>query len=281
MSEILVSHEPTVRLAAFLVLFGTMATLELMVSARALRAPRGRRWPRNLGLTAINTAVLRVVFPAGATAAAVWASAHHFGLLQRFALPQPLAIVLAIVTLDAAIYAQHVALHAVPFLFRLHAVHHADIDFDVTLGARFHPVEMVLSMLWKLAAVAALGAPPAAVVLFEVILSGTSLFSHANVRVQVSADRLLRWILVTPAMHVVHHSAAPGETNSNFGFNLPWWDRLFGTYCAEPKAPLRIGLPAHQRAEEQSLLWMLALPFQAHAENGKARRQVSVTRETT
>ncbi len=238
MSEILVSHEPTVRLAAFLVLFGTMATLELMVSARALRAPRGRRWPRNLGLTAINTAVLRVVFPAGATAAAVWASAHHFGLLQRFALPQPLAIVLAIVTLDAAIYAQHVALHAVPFLFRLHAVHHADIDFDVTLGARFHPVEMVLSMLWKLAAVAALGAPPA-------------------------------------------DSAAPGETNSNFGFNLPWWDRLFGTYCAEPKAPLRIGLPAHQRAEEQSLLWMLALPFQAHAENGKARRQVSVTRETT
>jgi len=259
--EELTRNEGAIRLVAFLLVFGTMTALELVVAARTLRVPKGRRWPRNLGLTLINTVILRVVFPAGATAAALWASARHFGLFQHLALPHPVRIVIAIITLDLVIYVQHVAFHAVPPLFRFHRVHHADVDFDVTLGARFHPVEMVLSMLVKLAAVAVLGAPAASVVMFEVILSITSLFSHANVRVRRGIDRVLRWILVTPAMHVIHHSAAAAETDSNFGFNLPWWDYLFGTYRAEPKEPLQVGLPVYQEGEEQSVGWMLALPF--------------------
>lgn len=280
MIEYLVRYEPATRLVFFVLVFGTMAALELSVSARALRVPRGRRWPRNLGLTAINTAILRVIFPAGATAAALWASATHFGLFHHVVLPQPVRIVLAIIALDLTIYVQHIAFHAVPFLFRFHRVHHADVDFDVTLGARFHPVEMVLSMLVKLAAVAALGAPPAAVVVFEVILSVTSLFSHANLRVPGGIDRVLRWILVTPAMHVVHHSAAVDETNSNFGFNLPWWDRLFGTYRAEPKETLRIGLPVYQQLEDQSLEWMLALPFRSGLERDEALPHIAAKKET-
>ncbi len=280
MIEQLIRYEPAVRLISFLLVFGTMAALELFVSARALRVPRGHRWPRNLGLTVINTAILRVIFPAGATATALWASAHDFGLLRHLALPQPVRIVLAVILLDLILYTQHVAFHAVPLLFRFHQVHHADIDFDVTLGARFHPVEMVLSMLVKLAAVAALGAPPAAVVLFEVILSVTSLFSHANVRVQGGSDRVLRWILVTPAMHVIHHSAAVDESNSNFGFNLPWWDRLFGTYSAEPKGPLQVGLPAYQGLEEQSLDWMLALPFHSGPEPDNAPPRVAAREDS-
>ena len=280
MIEQLVRYEPAVRLVSFVLVFGTMAALELFVSARPLRAPRGRRWPRNLGLTAINTAILRLIFPAGATAAALWASARHFGLLQHVALPQPVRIVLAIIALDLTIYAQHIAFHAIPFLFRFHRVHHADVDFDVTLGARFHPIEMILSMLVKLAAVAALGAPPAAVVIFEVILSVTSLFSHANLRVPHGIDRVLRWILVTPAMHVVHHSAAVDETNSNFGFNLPWWDRLFGTYRAEPKETPQIGLPVSQRPEDQSLEWMLALPFHSGLRRDGAASRVAAKKVT-
>lgn len=276
----LIIDEPAARLVSFVVVFATMATLEFVVSARKLRVPKGRRWPRNLGLTMINTAILRVVFPAGATAAALWASAHHFGLFQHLALPPPLGIVLAVVLLDLAIYAQHVAFHAVPLLFRFHRVHHADVDFDVTLGTRFHPVEMVLSMLVKLAAVAVLGAPAAAVVLFEVILSVTSLFSHANVRVQGGIDRVLRWILVTPAMHVIHHSAAANETNSNFGFNLPWWDRLFGTYRAELEGSLRVGLPDYQEVEEQSLGWMLALPFHAASNGPDTLSNLTETKES-
>jgi sterol desaturase/sphingolipid hydroxylase (fatty acid hydroxylase superfamily) len=257
----LTRHEGAARLVAFLLVFGTMAALELVAAARTLRVPRGRRWPRNLGLTLINTVILRLIFPGGATAAALWASAQHFGLLQHAPFPQPVRIVIAIIALDFVIYVQHVAFHAAPLLFRFHRVHHADIDFDMTLGTRFHPVEMVLSMLVKFAAVAALGVPVVSVVIFELILSITSLFSHANVRVRPGIDRVLRWILVTPAMHVIHHSAAPAETDSNFGFNLPWWDRLFGTYRAEPNKPLQVGLQAYREREEQSLGWMLALPF--------------------
>ena len=159
-----------------------------------------------------------------------------WGLLNNFSPPYWISVLAAIVALDFAIYLQHVMVHAVPLFWRLHRMHHADLDFDVTTGARFHPVEILLSMGIKLGVVAVLGPPVVAVVIFEVLLNGSSMFNHSNIRLPLWLDRVLRWFVVTPDMHRVHHSVIPRETNSNFGFNLPWWDRLFGTYRAQPEA---------------------------------------------
>jgi sterol desaturase/sphingolipid hydroxylase (fatty acid hydroxylase superfamily) len=228
----------------------------------------------------LNTALLRLVFPAGATVAALWAAGHRSGILQRVDLPELAELVLAVVALDFIIYWQHRAFHAVPLLFRFHEVHHADIDFDVTLGSRFHPIEMLLSMGIKLGAVVALGASPAAVVVFETILAVTSLFSHGNLGIPASLDRVLRWVLVTPAMHSVHHSVVVPEQQSNFGFFVPWWDRLFGTYRqrSERAEPV-IGISEFQAELAQSIVWMLALPFR-HARS-RATARVKEHQEAT
>jgi sterol desaturase/sphingolipid hydroxylase (fatty acid hydroxylase superfamily) len=182
-----------------------------------------------------------------------------------------LAVLLSILLLDLAIYLQHVLFHAVPGLWRLHRMHHADLEFDVTTGLRFHPVEIVLSMVIKLAVVAALGAPAVAVLLFEVLLNATALFNHGTIRLPAGWDRVLRWVMVTPDMHRVHHSVIPAETNSNFGFNLPWWDRLLGTYRAQPKAGhdgMTIGIKQFRTRRDLWLDRMLLQPLRSPANGG-------------
>jgi sterol desaturase/sphingolipid hydroxylase (fatty acid hydroxylase superfamily) len=242
-----------------------MALWEILAPRRSRTLPRRRRWPANLGIVVLNTLLVRALFPAAALGMALSAQSHGWGLLNQYAVPAWAAAAAGIVLLDLALYLQHVMFHAVPALWRLHRVHHADLDIDVTTGARFHPIEIALSMLVKLAAIAALGVPPAAVLLFEVLLNATSMFNHANVRIPATLEAVLRRLLVTPDMHRVHHSVERDETNSNFGFNLSLWDRLFGTYRAQPRAgheAMAIGIPELRDAAEcGSLAGMLALPF--------------------
>lgn len=269
MDQNLLSNEPLVRLGVFLGVFAAMAAWEFAAPRRRLGSSRWLRWPNNLGLTALNTGLARVVFPTAAVAAALVGEARGWGLLNNVALAPWAKIVAAVIALDFAIYLQHVLFHAVPALWRLHRVHHADLDFDVTTGARFHPVEILLSMAVKLAAVAALGAPAAAVLIFEVLLNATSMFNHGNVRLSAGLDRVLRWLVVTPDMHRVHHSVVPRETNSNFGFSIPWWDRLFGTYRAQPEAghaAMTIGIGQFRARRELWLDRMLTQPLRDAAD---------------
>jgi len=257
-------HEPAVRLGMFLSVFVVMAMLELMVPRRQLRAAKGGRWFANLGIMVLGALVVRVIFPTAAVGMALVATDRGWGLLNNLELGSTVSVIAAVFILDLVIYFQHVMFHAVPALWRLHMVHHADNDFDVTTGLRFHPMEIVLSMLIKLAAVAVLGPPAVAVIIFEVVLNATAVFNHGNIRLPAAADRVLRWIVVTPDMHRVHHSVKALETNSNFGFNLPWWDRLLGTYRAQPDEgheAMTIGLSQFQGTSPQGLLWLLALPF--------------------
>lgn len=277
LESLLLAHETALRLAAFVAVFATMAAWETLAPRRALELSRRERWPANLGVVILNTLLVRVLLPTAAVGVALATQTHGWGLLNHFALPAWAALAAGIAFLDLAIYLQHVMLHAVPLLWRLHRMHHADLDIDVTTGARFHPLEIILSMLIKFAAIAALGVPPAAVVLFELLLNATSMFNHANVRVPMSVEPALRWLVVTPDMHRVHHSIERDETNSNFGFNLPLWDRLFGTYRAQPRAghaAMTIGIPDFRDpAECARLTGMLAIPFR----NGRGAARVSGT----
>jgi sterol desaturase/sphingolipid hydroxylase (fatty acid hydroxylase superfamily) len=260
--------EPYIRLGAFLGVFALMAVWEFVAPRRARSVSRWVRWPNNIAITAVNTVILRILFPAAAVGLALLGEARGWGLLNALALPQWLKIAAAVAALDLIIYLQHVMFHAVPALWRLHRMHHADLDIDVTTGARFHPVEILLSMLIKLAAVAALGAPALAVLIFEVLLNATSMFNHSNVRMPAALDRALRWLVVTPDMHRVHHSIVPRETNSNFGFNAPWWDRLFGTYRAQPEAGhdgMTIGLAQFREPRELWLDRLLIQPLRGPA----------------
>ena len=234
MTETILGAEPLVRLGVFVGVLAAVGICEALVPRRKRSLPRLKRWPSNLGIAALNTLVLRSVFPAAAIGVALMCEERGWGLLNATTVPEWAAVLIAVVALDFAIYLQHVLFHAVPSLWRLHRMHHADLDFDVTTGVRFHPIEMVLSMGIKLMVVTALGAPALAVMIFEISLNATSLFNHGNVRIPPPIDRALRWIVVTPDMHRVHHSWYSNETNSNFGFNLPWWDRLLGTYKDQP-----------------------------------------------
>jgi sterol desaturase/sphingolipid hydroxylase (fatty acid hydroxylase superfamily) len=257
-------YEPIIRLSAFLGIFTVMALWEIVTPRRKRAFSRLTRWPNNLGIVAFNTVVLRVLFPTAAIGVALAAEANGWGLFNAFALPEWLAVVLAVIIMDFAIYLQHVLVHAVPALWRLHRMHHADLDYDVTTGARFHPIEIVISMGLKLMVVSALGAPALAVLIFEVVLNATAMFNHGNVRIPLGLDRVLRWIVVTPDMHRVHHSVIPQETNSNFGFNLPWWDRLFGTYTAQPQGGhegMTIGIEQFREGRDLRLDRMLIQPF--------------------
>ena len=239
-------------------------TWEALVPRRRRRVSRRLRWPSNLGIAVLNTVVLRVAFPLAAVGLAAAGEAHRWGLLNIVRPPGWVAFLTAILALDLAIYLQHVMFHAVPALWRVHRMHHADLDFDVTTGVRFHPVEILLSMGIKLGVVTALGAPAAAVLAFELILNATSMFNHGNAAMPARLDCVLRWIVVTPDMHRVHHSAVPGETNSNFGFNLPWWDHLLGTYRDQPAAghqDMTIGLDEFRDPAQLRLDRMLAQPF--------------------
>jgi sterol desaturase/sphingolipid hydroxylase (fatty acid hydroxylase superfamily) len=264
MSEALLGNEPLIRLLAFAGIFAAMAAWEVLAPRRERQLARGTRWPSNVAIVALDTVLVRLVFPVTAVGVALIAEARGWGLLHSFGVPMWASVPAAVIALDLAIYLQHVLFHAVPALWRLHRVHHADPEVDVTTGARFHPIEILLSMGLKLGVVAALGAPPVAVLLFEVLLNVTSMFNHSNVRMPTRLDQLLRWIVVTPDMHRVHHSVAARETNSNFGFNLPWWDRLFGTYRDQPAAghaAMTLGIEQFRDPAEQRLDRMLTQPF--------------------
>ncbi len=264
MLDALPSHEPLIRLAFVAGILGAMVAWELLAPRRRQQHGRRVRWPGNLGIVVIDTLLVRLAFPTATVGIALFAEAHGFGLFNTLALPSVVAVIASVVLLDLAIYLQHVLFHAVPALWRLHRMHHADLEFDVTTGVRFHPIEILLSMLIKFAVVAALGMPAVAVLVFEVLLNATSLFNHGNVRLPAALDRVLRWIVVTPEMHRVHHSVVQRETNSNFGFNLPWWDRLFGTYRPQPAAGhegMTIGIDQFRDPVELRLDRMLVQPF--------------------
>ena len=265
MDSFIQTHEAMIRLGCFLGVFALMATWEVAVPRRTRLLTRRRRWSSNLSLVVLNTLLLRLLFPAAAVGMALSVNAQGWGLLNTLTLPFWMEVLLAVVVLDFAIWVQHVLFHAVPALWRLHRVHHADLDYDLTTGARFHPVEILLSMLIKFAVIAALGPPVVAVILFEVILNAMAMFNHANVSLPPRVDRALRWLVVTPDMHRVHHSIEDDETNSNFGFNLSWWDRLLGTYRAQPRAGhegMTIGIRDHRDPRRVDRLdGMLVLPF--------------------
>jgi sterol desaturase/sphingolipid hydroxylase (fatty acid hydroxylase superfamily) len=264
MPGIFLTDEPGVRLVAFAGIFALMAAWEMLAPRRDQKLGRSTRWPSNIGIVVLDTVLVRLVFPTTAVGLALIAEAREWGLFHALDLPAWASVVLAVAALDIAIYLQHVLFHAVPALWRLHRMHHADLDIDVTTGARFHPIEILLSMGIKLGVVAALGTPAIAVLAFEVLLNATSMFNHSNVRMPILLDRVLRWIVVTPDMHRVHHSIVARETNSNFGFNLPWWDRLFGTYRDQPAAgheAMTIGIEQFRDPAEQRLGRMLTQPF--------------------
>ena len=265
MNDFILNHEPGIRLASFLGIFAVMAVWELLAPRRVLSQSKRQRWFNNLGLVVFNTALLRLVFPLAAVGMATTAELNGWGLFNRVEAPWWLALSASVIILDAAIYLQHVMFHAVPLFWRLHRVHHADLDFDVTTGSRFHPVEILLSMLIKFAVIVLLGPPIIAVVVFEVLLNASSMFNHSNVRLPTALDALLRWLIVTPDMHRVHHSHLDHETNSNFGFNLSIWDRLFGTYRNQPQEGhegMVIGIDTFRDAAHCiTLRGMLAMPL--------------------
>jgi sterol desaturase/sphingolipid hydroxylase (fatty acid hydroxylase superfamily) len=260
----LLVFEPMIRLAAFGGVFAVMAAWELFAPRRKQSVGRTWRWPNNLGVVVVDTLVVRILFPTAAVGLALIAEARGFGFFNVVAFPGWIGVVLSVVILDLAIYLQHVLFHAVPGLWRLHRMHHADLDIDVTTGLRFHPIEIVLSILIKFAVIAVLGAPAIAVLIFEVLLNATSMFNHSNVHIPSRIDRVLRWFVVTPDMHRIHHSILSRETNSNFGFNLPWWDHLLGTYRAQPEAGhegMTIGIEQFRDPRELGLDRMLLQPF--------------------
>jgi sterol desaturase/sphingolipid hydroxylase (fatty acid hydroxylase superfamily) len=236
MTDFFLGHEPTTRMAVFLIVLGGMALWELWSPRRRVEVPRVLRWSNNLALVVIDTFVVRLMFPLAAVGLAITMQGQGWGLFNVIGLPIWSEVIISVVLLDFAIYLQHVVFHHVPVLWRLHRMHHADIEIDVTTGLRFHPLEIVLSMAFKLLLVLVLGPPAIAVLIFEVVLNASALFNHSNIHLPKSVDSVLRLIIVTPDMHRVHHSIDPRETNSNYGFNVPWWDRLLGTYIAQPKA---------------------------------------------
>jgi sterol desaturase/sphingolipid hydroxylase (fatty acid hydroxylase superfamily) len=267
MESYLLEHEAALRVSAFLLVLAAMAAWERAAPARQAGEPWWRRWRTNLGLAAANTLVLRVVLPTTAIGVAGIAQANGWGLLNHYGIGGWVALAVAVVALDFVIYLQHVLFHAVPALARLHQVHHADPDFDASTGIRFHPIEIVLSMLIKYAAIAVIGAAPLAVLGFELLLNLTSLFNHGNVRIPGTIDAVVRTFLVTPDMHRVHHSVVAAERNSNYGFCLSVWDRLFGSYVPEPaggQAALRIGFPGFtDPTVSTTFLGVLGIPFRA------------------
>jgi sterol desaturase/sphingolipid hydroxylase (fatty acid hydroxylase superfamily) len=264
-NNFITDHEIQIRLVFFFGVFIIMALWELVAPRRKLLVPKLMRWSNNLALVVLNSVVLRLLFPAAAVGMAVFAQGQGWGIFNYYDLPLLLTAVVSVIVMDGIIYLQHVMVHAVPALWRLHRVHHADPDFDVTTGSRFHPLEIILSMLIKFAVIIVLGPPVVAVIIFEVLLNGTAMFNHSNVRLNKTFDKYLRLLVVTPDMHRVHHSVEADETNSNFGFNLPWWDRLFGTYRDQPRKgheAMTIGI--HQYNKPEQVTWlhkMLLLPF--------------------
>jgi sterol desaturase/sphingolipid hydroxylase (fatty acid hydroxylase superfamily) len=273
--------ELAIRLAVFAGVFAAMALWELLAPRRPWAVGRAPRWPSNLGIVVVDALAVRLLIPTAAVGVALVASDHGFGLFHLLGWPGWSAGLLGFVVLDLVIYGQHVVFHKVPWLWRLHRMHHADLDIDVTTGLRFHPIEILLSMLIKIATVALFGIPAGAVVAFEVVLNATSMFNHSNAAMPAWLDRIVRLVVVTPDMHRVHHSVVRAETDSNFGFNLPWWDRLFGTYRAAPAAGhdgIIIGLPIFRDRRELRLDRLLMQPFRTPADAGQSSSPMTQAR---
>ncbi len=265
-STTLLELEPEIRLGSFLGTLFAMMVWERAAPLRALHESFATRWGGNLGIAAISTLLARLIAPIAPTGAALVATSNGWGVFHLIDTPSWFAFGASILILDAVIYFQHRAFHAVPFLWRLHRMHHADLELDTTTGLRFHPLEIFLSLFIKVGAVLALGAPALAIVAFEIILNATALFNHSNVHIPFALDRGLRLVVVTPLMHRVHHSAARDETDSNFGFSLPWWDWMFGTYRSVPAAgytDMTVGLPVFRHPRASRLDRLLIQPFVA------------------
>ena len=260
--QFLLANEKEVRMGFFFGMLLFIGLWELVAPTRALTVSKAVRWANNLGLVFFNSFILRVLFPAAAVG---FASEQGWGLFNYVEVPFWLAVVASVIIMDFVIYIQHVMVHAIPMLWRLHRVHHADLDYDVTTGSRFHTIEIILSMLIKFATILLLGPPIIAVIIFEIVLNATAMFNHGNISLPKTLDKYLRLLLVTPDMHRVHHSVEDDEANSNFGFSLPWWDRLFGTYRDQPRAGhkgMTIGI--NKFRDPKQVAWlpgMLALPF--------------------
>ena len=256
--------EITIRLSFFFSILILLALWELLNPRRALGTSKKMRWFNNLVIVLLDTVIVRLLFPLVPMSMALLAQERGWGLFNNLGVPYLLEVTVAVIMLDFVIYLQHVLFHAVPLLWRFHMVHHADLDLDVTSGVRFHPIEIILSMGIKLAAVGSLGLPALAVFIFEILLNGTSMFNHSNVFIPLKLDRIIRLLIVTPDMHRVHHSVILRETDSNYGFTLSWWDRILGTYRAQPAKGhqwMTIGLSRFLDEKRQTLLWLLALPF--------------------
>ncbi|MBL1405126.1 MAG: sterol desaturase family protein [Rhizobiales bacterium] len=257
-------EEAQIRLAVFIGLFVSMALLEHFSPRRKLRPVKVKRWFTNWAIILLDSLLVRLVFKTAAVGGALWASDNNIGLFNLVTLPYWLAFVVSFIILDFSVWLSHVASHKIPIFWRIHRMHHSDIDIDVTTAIRFHPIEILLSMLWKYAIVLLLGAPAASVLLFEIVLNGGALFNHSNWRMPKVVDRYLRLIIVTPDMHRVHHSSEQNETDSNYGFNFSFWDRLFKTYIDQPKLghdKMQIGLKDWQDESPSRLLWSLLVPF--------------------
>ena len=264
-TDSMITSEAFIRMGFFFGVLAVMALWEILAPRRQLTLSKVVRWGNNLLLVFLNSFLLRLLFPAAAGGMAAFASDHGWGIFNYFQVPAWLAVIASVVAMDFVIYLQHVMVHAVPALWRLHRMHHADLDFDVTTGARFHPLEIILSMLIKFATIVVIGPPVIAVVIFEIVLNAAAMFNHSNVKIPLGVDRIVRWFLVTPDMHRVHHSVEDDEANSNFGFNLPWWDRLLGTYRDQPRAGhegMTIGIHKYRTPKEVAWLpGMLWLPI--------------------
>jgi len=264
-NQFVMDNEKVIRMSFFFGMLVVMAVWELFAPRRALTVSKAVRWVNNLGLVFFNSFLLRVLFPAAAVGVAAFASKNGWGIFNYYDVPFWVAAVASVVIMDFIIYLQHVMVHAIPLLWRLHRLHHADLDYDVTTGARFHPIEIILSMLIKFATIVVLGPPVIAVVVFEIMLNATAMFNHANVRLPLGLDRILRLFLVTPDMHRVHHSVEDDEANSNFGFSLPWWDRVFGTYRDQPRGGhegMTIGIRKYRDPKQVAWLpGMMLMPF--------------------
>ena len=265
MNEFVMSNEVLIRLGFFFGTFAVIAVWEVIAPKRMLTVSKLLRWSNNLGLVFLNSLILRLLFPAAAVGMAAFTSEQGWGLLSYYELNPTLAIILSVIALDLVIYLQHVMVHAVPVLWRLHRVHHADLDYDLTTGARFHTLEIILSMLIKFATIIVLGPPIVAVVIFEVLLNAMAMFNHGNIRLPKSIDKVIRLLIVTPDMHRVHHSIEDDEANSNFGFNLSVWDRLFGTYRDQPRSGhegMTIGIRKFRELKQATwLTGLLTMPF--------------------
>jgi sterol desaturase/sphingolipid hydroxylase (fatty acid hydroxylase superfamily) len=263
--DFILGNEPLVRLSFFIGVFLVMAFGEVVFPRRSLNVSKTRRWTANLTITFTNGFLVRFIFGAGATGFAIIVQDRGWGVLNIIETPLWLQVAISLIVLDFIIYMQHLIFHHVPLLWRLHKVHHTDLDYDVTTGARFHPFEIMLSMGIKMGAIFFLGAPPISVILFEIALNASAMFNHGNVSLPERADKLIRLVIVTPDMHRVHHSVVIREFNSNFGFSVSWWDRIFGTYKASPEKghlDMNIGRASHREQNRLNYFYLLAIPFQ-------------------